>query len=187
MQVERNDNDKEKEKDRIDWRRNKVRELSSQGYSQREIAQVLQVSNGTVNRDLTILRQQAKENIKTYIDERLPEEYEKCLVGLNAITREAWNTAHNTEDKREKIQALSLAKECYSMKLELLTNATVVDDAIRFVSQKPIDQALSMDSSNKDDKELNEHDYDEDDEDQLEEEQEEETGEIRTTTTNQVF
>ena len=24
----------------------------------------------------------------------------------------------------------SLAKECYSMKLELLTNATVVDDAI---------------------------------------------------------
>jgi hypothetical protein len=108
-------------------------------------------------------------------------------VGLNAITREAWNTADHTEDKREKIQALSLAKECYSMKLELLTNATVVDDAIRFVSQKPIDQALSMDSSNKDDKELKEHDYDEDDEDQLEEEQEEETGEIRTTTTNQVF
>ena len=31
------------------------------------------------------------------------------------------------EDKREKIQALSLAKECYSMKLELLTNATVVE------------------------------------------------------------
>jgi len=30
---------------------------------------------------------------------------------------------------------LSLAKECYSMKLDLLTNATVVDDAIRFVSQ----------------------------------------------------
>jgi hypothetical protein len=30
---------------------------------------------------------------------------------------------------------LSLAKECYSMKLDLLTNATVVDDAIRFVSE----------------------------------------------------
>jgi hypothetical protein len=58
------------------------------------------------------------------------------MVGLNAITREAWNTAQDTEDKREKIQALSLAKECYSMKLALLTNATAVDDAIRFVSQK---------------------------------------------------
>jgi hypothetical protein len=38
-------------------------------------------------------------------------------VGLNAITKEAWNTAQNTDDKREKIPALSLAKECYSMKL----------------------------------------------------------------------
>ncbi len=80
------------------------------------------------------MRNEAKANIRWYIDERLPEEYEKCLVGLNAITREAWNTANNTEDMREKIQALSLAKECYSMKLELLTNTTVVDDAIRFVS-----------------------------------------------------
>jgi hypothetical protein len=79
------------------------------------------VSNGTVNRDLSILRQQAKANIKKYIDERLPEEYEKCMVGLNAITKEAWNTAHNTEDKREKIQALSLAKDCYSMKHRVIT------------------------------------------------------------------
>ena len=111
FQLEHNNGDREKEKDRIDWRRDKVQELSSQGHSQRDIAQILQVSNGTVNRDLTILRQQAKTNIKKYIDERLPEEYEKCLVGLNAITKEAWNTAaQNTEDKREKIQALSLAK-----------------------------------------------------------------------------
>jgi hypothetical protein len=99
------------------------------------MASILQVSIGTVNRDLSYLRQQTKENIRRYIDERLPEEYEKCLVGLTAILREAWNTSQQTEDRREKIQALSLAKECYSMKLDLLTNATVVDDAIRFVSE----------------------------------------------------
>jgi hypothetical protein len=77
---------------------------------------------------LSILRQQAKSNIKRYIDELLPEEYEKCLVGITAILREAWTTSYQTHDKREKIQALSLAKECYSMKMDLLTNATVVDD-----------------------------------------------------------
>ncbi|MGA9171579.1 MAG: hypothetical protein WBZ20_15680 [Nitrososphaeraceae archaeon] len=93
--------------------RSKVAELNSQGYSQPEISRILQVSIGTVNRDLSVLRQQAKSNIKKYIDERLPEEYEKCLTGLNAITKEAWNTAHNTEDNKERIQALSLAKECY--------------------------------------------------------------------------
>lgn len=77
----------------------------------------------------------------------MPEEYEKCLVGLTSILKEAWNTAQNSEDKREKIQALSLAKECYSMKLDLLTNATVVDDAIRFVSSNQ-SMATSPSSSN---------------------------------------
>jgi hypothetical protein len=130
----------------------------------------------------------------------LPEEYEKCLIGLTAILREAWNTSQQTEDRREKIQALSLAKECYSMKLDLLTNATVVDDAIRFVSESEKSKdnvreqiksssSSSSDSSNEDDnKESKEPDYDYDDEKsdkEGEEKQEQETGEI--TTINQVF
>ena len=175
----------DQEQQQIQWRRDKVQELCSKGYSQREISQILQVGLATVNRDISYLRNQAKDNIKKYIDEQLPEEYEKCLVGLNAILREAWNTAQNTEDKREKIQALSLAKECYSMKMDLLTNATVVDDAIRFVSQQFKENLKSSANDNEHDKESNEPDYDED-KDQLEEEQEEETGEIRIAT-NVVF
>ena len=53
------------------------------------------------------------------------------MVGLTAIIKEAWTTAQQTEDKREKIQAFSLAKDCYSMRLDLLTNAIVVDDAMK--------------------------------------------------------
>jgi hypothetical protein len=169
----------------IQWRRSKIAELDSQGHSQPEMASILQVSIGTVNRDLSYLRQQAKYNIRRYIDERLPEEYEKCLVGLTAILKEAWNTSQLTEDRREKIQALSLAKDCYSMKLDLLTNATVVDDAIRLVSQKSEENIKSSTNSNEDEKESKEPDYNED-EDQIEEEQEDQTGKI-TATTNQVF
>jgi hypothetical protein len=161
--------------------------MLSKGDSQSEIAKVLRVDLSVISRDVYFLRQQAKDNIKRYIDERLPEEYEKCLVGLNAITREAWNTAYNSEDKREKIQALSLAKDCYSMKLDLLTNATVVNDAIRFVSQKSKENLKPhSSSSNEDDKEeSNEPNYDEH-KDQLEEEEEQEE-EIRGATINQVF
>jgi hypothetical protein len=83
------------------------------------------------------LRQQAKENIVRYVDERLPEEYEKCLVGLNSILKEAWTMSQIDDNvKSDRIKALALAKECYAMKLELLTNATVVDDAIRFVASR---------------------------------------------------
>ena len=170
----------------IEWRRAKVMELLSKGESnQSEIARILQVDKSIVCRDIAYLRQQARTNIKRYIDERLPEEYEKCLVGLTAITKEAWNTAANTEDKREKIQALSLAKECYSMKLDLLTNATVVDDAIRFVSGKSKDNEKLKSSSNssEEDKESNGPEYDEDN-NQLEHELKEKTQEMPT---NQVF
>jgi NADH/NAD ratio-sensing transcriptional regulator Rex len=82
-------------------------ELLSKGESnQSEIARVLQVDKSIICRDIAYLRLQGKDNIKRYIDERLPEEYEKCFVGLNAITKEAWNTAQSTEDKREKIHLL---------------------------------------------------------------------------------
>jgi Trp operon repressor len=76
----------QQQEDQVQWRRDKVQGLCSKGYSQREISQTLQVGLATVNRDISCLRNQAKDNIKKYIDERLPEEYEKCLVGLNAIT-----------------------------------------------------------------------------------------------------
>jgi hypothetical protein len=73
------------------------------------------------------------------------------------------------------------------MKLDLLTNATVVDDAIRFVSSNKYKQELKSHSgnSNEDDEkeESKEPDYDED-KDQLEEDQEEDYDGI---TVNQVF
>ena len=155
----------------IEWRRAKVMELLSKGESnQSEIARVLQVDRSIISRDIAHIKQQSRHNIRRYIDERLPEEYEKCLVGLNAILREAWNTSQQAEDKREKIQALSLAKECYSMKLDLLTNATVVDDAIRFVAseqskdkdreQVKSSSSTSDSSGNEDDKQSKEPDYD---------------------------
>ena len=69
----------------MQWRRDKVLDYTSQGYTQREIACTLQVAPSTVAEDQIFLRQQAKENIKSYIDERLPGEYGKCLIGINSI------------------------------------------------------------------------------------------------------
>jgi hypothetical protein len=89
----------------------------------------------------------------------------------------------------------SLAKECYSMKLDLLTNATVVDDAIRFVSEserskdKDKEQVKSSSSGSSDEdnnnKESNDPDYGDEKSDKVgKEKQEQGTGEIIT---NQVF
>jgi len=82
----------------------------------------------------------------------------------------------------KKIQALSLAKDCYSMKLDLLTNATVVDDAIRFVASesekskgKEHQVKSSSDISNEDNnKESKEPDYDDENSDKEGEDKQEE-------------
>lgn len=121
---------------RLQWRRDKVRELSVKGYSQRHIATTLKVGLASVNEDLQYLRARARDNIRHYIDEYLPAEYENCLEGLNEIMTEAWNISTDAgSDKREKMQALSLAKECYAMKLDLLSSATVVDRAVKFLDR----------------------------------------------------
>jgi NADH/NAD ratio-sensing transcriptional regulator Rex len=84
----------------VEWRRAKVLELMSKGeINQSEIARILQVDRSTICRDVDYLRQQAKENIARYVNERLPEEYEKCLVGLNSILKEAWNNVTSRERK----------------------------------------------------------------------------------------
>jgi hypothetical protein len=69
-----------------------------------------------------------------------------------------------SQDKREKIQALPLADECYSMKLDLFINATVVNDAIRFVSeqqQKNPKDRIRLSSNNNENNIGSEFDYDE--------------------------
>lgn len=76
----------------IERRRNQILELSSKGYSQIEIAKTLQIDKSILSRNLSLLRQQSRENIKNYVDEKLPEEYEKCLIGVNSILKEAWIT-----------------------------------------------------------------------------------------------
>ena len=65
----------------IEWRRAKVMELLSKGESnQSEIARILQVDKSIVCRDIAYLREQAKSNIKRYIDERLQKSMRNVLL-----------------------------------------------------------------------------------------------------------
>jgi DNA-binding CsgD family transcriptional regulator len=49
--------EQQRQQQQIQWRRDKVQELSSKGHSQREIASFMKIGIGTVNRDLANLRQ----------------------------------------------------------------------------------------------------------------------------------
>lgn len=77
-----------------------------------------------------------KANISKYINETSPLEYEACLIGLNAILAKRWDIANNPHsNERDKLQAISVSMQAYSMKIDLFTNATVVERAVYFVDK----------------------------------------------------
>ena len=118
------------------YRREMIQSLASKGHSEREIATKLQISQPTVHRDLSILKQKAKRNISKYVDEELPNEFHNCLLGLNLILQQAWKMSlDKLAERRERIAAMMLIKDCYAMKLDLLSSATVIDRAVKFVER----------------------------------------------------
>lgn len=118
----------------VEYRRDRVVELYSEGRNQLEIARILNTSQPTVNRDLQLRRQESRSNAKTYLDEYLPFEHKVCQVGINRILKKAWDIA-NSEHSTEKavFQALNLAKDCYSLKNDLLSDDIIIENAVDFV------------------------------------------------------
>jgi predicted transcriptional regulator len=187
----------------IQWRRTKVLELCSQGNTQSDIAKTLRVGEATVSRDISSLRQQAQLNLKTHINDKLPEEYQNCMTGLNQALKICWeivNKSRNTNnddgnqtvtmtDNKTVLQALALINDCNKYKMDLTTNGVVITDAIKFVQTNKEKLTMSTKIEDNGNKENNEPDYDDgEDKERLEEKQEEETGEIsEKETTNQVF
>jgi hypothetical protein len=120
----------------IAWRRGKVAEYDAKGFTQQNIADELKVSIATVNSDLVWLRQKAAESIKTYTQDRLPSLFEASIKGLTQILREAWLTSGVTKYERNKILSLQLAKECIAARMDLASNADVIDKTALFVTRK---------------------------------------------------
>jgi DNA-directed RNA polymerase specialized sigma24 family protein len=68
--------------DQLEWRRSKVVEMRARGLSYAEIARKLQVSRASIGSDVQYLRNQAKQTIKEYATEHLPEQYQVCFKSI---------------------------------------------------------------------------------------------------------
>ena len=122
--------------DQLEWHRNKVIELRAIGLSYREITRELQVSKTSIVSDVQYLREQAKESIKEYVTEHLPEQYQVCLVALDSIIKRAFDIIETSDDNREKLQAMELFKDTHLVNLELLSNSTTVDSALNYIRSR---------------------------------------------------
>ena len=160
----------------LEWRRSKVLELSSQGHSQPEIARILQISQPTVNRDIGYLRGQARQNLQKHIQDKLPEEYQNCMTGINQVLKICWEIVNKSRnvynengnghtmtviDNKTVLQALALINDCNKYKMDLTTNGVVITDAIKFVQTNKEKLVMST-KEEENGKESKEPDYSED-------------------------
>jgi hypothetical protein len=124
-----------------------VLELSSQGFSQSDIATVLHVDKSIISRDVAYLRHQAQENLQKHIHETIPEEYQNAMTGINQVLKMCWSIVSKTADDKTSLQALALINDCNKYKVDLSTNSVVITDAIKYVNAK-------MDHLNNQEKEI---------------------------------
>jgi hypothetical protein len=137
IQVE-NQSQKNRQSLEREWRRSKVLELNSQGYSQPETAKILQVSLGTVNRDLSIIKQQARNNLQMHIQKTLPDEYHRCLTGLNQVLKTCWyivNKPNITPEDKTRLQATAIISDSYKYIMDLVSNGSVITNAMKRITE----------------------------------------------------
>jgi hypothetical protein len=127
-------------------RRDAVIDLYSEGRSQQEIARKLRISQPTVHRDIQFERERIRNRSQTWLEEQLPFEHNACTVGLNKILRYAWDLVNNYNsvggpefidpDKHKMIMdALDLAKDCYTMKIKLLGDDKAIKHFVDFYTE----------------------------------------------------
>ena len=83
-----------------------------------------------------------------HIQDKLPEEYQNCMTGLNQVLKICWEIVNKSRsidndkgngqtitmiDDKTVLQALSLINDCNKYKMDLTTNGVVITDAIKFV------------------------------------------------------
>ena len=109
-----------KYQNQIAWRRNKVKELITRGYTQFEISRELHMSQPTISRDINYLEKELSKSRKNY-GQRLFSTYESTLMGYDEMIKKLWSIidSKNTEDK-DRIKAITLIAQYYRERMELI-------------------------------------------------------------------
>jgi len=137
FQHEENNREKKFDKYSIEWRRNYVLERLSLGYNQSEIARDLKIHPSTISLDCQYLKQKARDNLQTYIDERLPLEYEESYIGLKRIMNRAEEISNKPGEKTSDVlHALALKAEIYDKLMSLEAGGPTLQAAVSFIEKK---------------------------------------------------
>jgi hypothetical protein len=119
-----------------EYRRDQVFRLSSMGYSQPKIANVLNVSQSLISLDISLLRQRAKEALSDYLENKLPLIFQESMAGISDVISQTWVLINDPNvSYHDRLHALSLVADCNERRVDMASNGSIVEDGIRFVQE----------------------------------------------------
>jgi len=81
----------------------------------------LNIPRSTIGSDIRVMRQQARTNIRTFVEKRLPFEHDSLMIGIKGILKMAWAIIKDEHSSEKAVaNALHLVLDCYSFKRQLL-------------------------------------------------------------------
>jgi transcriptional antiterminator len=120
----------------VAYRRQQVALLLVKGWSQYDIAKSLNCSQTTISRDVESLEKYAREELKKFIDRKMPLIHLQSLQGINQVLQSAWGVVENTKSEYVHIHALNLIHGCYISIDNLATGSGIVKDSIVLLTNK---------------------------------------------------
>jgi hypothetical protein len=108
----------------------------AKGLSQYQAAAILGCSQETVCNDVAWLRNYYKQQMHHYIENRLPELWESCLTQLHSTMAAVAKIAEDPNiSTHDKLHAHSLMVNCIEIKEELISDPTIIQEALNIVNQ----------------------------------------------------
>ena len=103
-------------------RREKVLTLLAKGYTQREVAEELQVHESIISKDVKTLEEATINFIEDLAKKTFGFKYMQSLTGINSVVKEAWQQWHTKKESRY----LSILLDAYCKQIELLGDGPAV-------------------------------------------------------------
>jgi Homeodomain-like domain len=126
----------------LDWRRFQTIKLLAQGRTIDQVADLLQISPKTVQRDHAYIKAYSRELLNHFFTETLPYEVLKAVARLTAVSDDAWSMAEEAKQKEDmrmskfRQDSLRLAKEAANDIVNIVTNNESLIDSARAAEQR---------------------------------------------------
>ena len=115
-----NSSQKRKKQKQIDWRRDKVFELSAKGHTQAEISRILNIPKANICRDIQHLKKLSQEFVFDLAKD-LGFYYKGCIYTMDQIQQRCWSIFNDDRiSQKDRLLALKIIKETCESKFSLI-------------------------------------------------------------------